>query len=487
MTKREASQAPALLLFRHDLRIADNRAMAAAADTGRPVIPVFILDETSPGIRPLGGARRWWLHGSLTALSRDLKELGAPLLLRRGAMDDVVRELVHATNADCVFWNRRYDPAAAAIDARLKADLRAGGVAVETFDGQLLHEPTRLKTGAGTPYKVYSAFWRAFSGEEEPRAPVDRPTRLRPAAEMPAGDELADWRLLPEKPDWAGGLRESWQPGEDGAHAALDAFIDEHLAGYEQNRDIPARPATSRLSPHLATGEITPFQIFDRLRRAGRKLPPRDLEKFRQELGWREFCYHLLFHNGALAEENYNKSFDDFPWGPKRHLRAWQRGETGYPIVDAGMRELWQTGVMHNRVRMIVASFLSKHLLIDWREGETWFWDTLVDADAASNPANWQWVAGSGADAAPYFRVFNPILQGEKFDPKGEYVRGFVPELEDMPAKFIHRPWAAPEATLADAGVTLGQSYPRPVVDHDTARQRALAAYQTMRGGRDEA
>lgn len=485
MTKRETS--PALVLFRQDLRVDDNRALAAAAASGKPVIPVFILDETSPGIRPLGGARRWWLHGSLTALAQAVEALGAPLLFRRGAMDDVVKALVRASGADCVFWNRRYDPAAAAIDASLKADLRAEGVTVETFDGQLLHEPTRLKTGAGTPYKVYSAFWRALAGQDEPRAPVDRPAALQPAKSMPAGERLADWRLLPTRPDWAGGLREAWQPGADGARAALEMFVDEHLAGYEQNRDIPALPATSRLSPHLAAGEITPFQILDRVRRAGRKLPSRDADKFRQELGWREFCYHLLFHNPRLAEENYNKSFDGFPWGPKWHLGAWQRGATGYPIVDAGMRELWQTGVMHNRVRMIVASFLSKHLLIDWRDGETWFWDTLVDADAASNPANWQWVAGSGADAAPYFRVFNPILQGEKFDPGGDYVRRFAPELAKIPVKFIHRPWTAPEHLLAAAGVELGVTYPSPIIDHDAARQRALAAYQAIRGPRDDA
>jgi deoxyribodipyrimidine photo-lyase len=298
-----------------------------------------------------------------------------------------------------------------------------------------------------------------------------------------AGDDLRNWGLLPTRPDWAGGLRAEWTPGEAGAAARLESFLAHAIDGYGENRDRPGLPATSRLSPHLAHGEITPFQIWQAVEEAASGIPPHDAEKFRKEVVWREFSYHLLFHNPDLAERNYNGDFNGFRWRPSDDLlEAWRRGRTGYPIVDAGMRELWQTGWMHNRVRMICASFLIKHLLQDWREGERWFWDTLVDADPASNAASWQWVAGSGADAAPYFRIFNPILQGEKFDGDGDYVRRYVPELDHMPNRFLHRPGDAPALVLAEAGVKLGREYPVPVVEHAQARDRAMAAYTAMKG-----
>ena len=475
--------APVLVLFRHDLRVADNRALSAAAASGRPLLPVFILDDIGQGPRPLGGARRWWLHHSLLALADRLGTLGAPLVLRRGAMVDIVRELLAATGSRTVFWNRRYDPGGMAVDTAMKSALKSEAIAVESFDGHLLHEPSLIRTGTGGPYKVYSPFWRALAAQPEPRDPVDAPASLRPWDGDVASDRLGDWSLLPRHPDWAGGLREEWTPGEDGAHQRLAEFLSGPIDGYGEGRDIPGRDGTSRLSPYLAHGEITPFQILAAVRDAGKNAPASDTEKFRKEVAWREFAYHLLFHHPDLATRNFNPAFDAFAWKTDDALlTAWQRGQTGYPIVDAGMRQLWQIGWMHNRVRMLVASVLVKHLLIDWREGEAWFWDTLVDADCANNPASWQWVAGSGADAAPYFRIFNPILQGEKFDPEGAYVRRFVPELALLPDKYIHKPWEAPNAVLARAGVKLGQNYPVPVIDHQDGRDRAMTTYQAMRG-----
>jgi deoxyribodipyrimidine photo-lyase len=481
------SQHPALVLFRHDLRIADNRALAAAAENGRPVVPVFVFDEVSPGTRPLGGARRWWLHHSLAALAHDLAGLGSPLVLRRGRMDAVVDALIAETGAGAVFWNRRYDPAGRAVDAELKAALRERGLAVQSFEGQLAHEPSLLTTKGGGPFRVFTPFWRAFSAGAEPRDPVDAPAALLPPDSPAAGEALEDWALLPTAPNWADGFAARWTPGEAGARAALDAFVEGGLAGYAADRDVPDGDTTSRLSPHLAHGEITPFQVLSALKRGRVAGSPADREKFRQEVGWREFSWHLLFHNPDLGSENFNKAFDAFAWAADAPgLAAWRRGMTGYPIVDAGLRELWRTGWMHNRVRMVAASFLVKHLLVDWRQGEEWFWDTLVDADLASNAASWQWVAGSGADAAPYFRIFNPVLQGEKFDPDGAYVRRWVPELATLPARYIHRPWEAPRDILFHASVKLGETYPVPVVEHEHARRRALAAYETARGQDDD-
>jgi len=476
----KAMSEPVIVLFRNDRRIADNGALAAAADTGRPVIAVFVLDEQSEGVRAYGGASRWWLHHSLASLADKLEMLGLTLLLRQGATVDVVNDLVAGTGAKTVFWNRRYNPAGIAVDAQLKRSLPERGVRAESFDGCLLHEPSRLTARTGGGYKVFTPFWNALASGPEPRDPIDPPGRMTPFARKVFSEKLETLVPLPASPDWAAGLREMWAPGEDGARESLEEFLENGLAGYADKRDIPALPATSRLSPHLAHGEITPYQIFTALR--GRNASS-GAAKFRKEIGWREFCHHLLFHNPDLASRNFQQSFDAFPWADDRKaLKAWQQGQTGYPIVDAGMRELWRTGTMHNRVRMIAASFLTKHLLTDWRAGERWFWDTLADADPASNPANWQWVAGSGADAAPYFRIFNPVLQGEKFDPDGVYVRRFVPELDSLPNRFLHKPWLAPVPVMAEAGIVLGRDYPLPVVDHAQARERALAAHRTTRG-----
>ncbi len=473
---------PVVVWFRSDLRVRDNLALNAAAETGRPIICVYVHDHDT-ALRQRGGAQTWWLHHSLVTLSANLSKLDARLILRFGKSSDQIKQIVRETNAHAVFWNRRYDPQAIAVDTSLKNDLREGGITVQSFDGQLLHEPTRIRTGAGNPFKVYTPFWRAFMSGPEPRDPVDPPLKLKDGSARLSSDQLEAWHLLPTKPNWAMGMNDEWHPGEQAAHERLDTFVNGAITGYAEDRNLPFKLSTSKLSPHLAMGEISPFQIWHAASQI-KNAPPRDLEVYRKEVVWREFAYHLLFHFPDLRSANFNASFDAFEWAPLRreHLVAWQKGQTGYPIVDAGMRELWQTGWMHNRVRMVTASFLIKHLLIDWRDGEKWFWDTLVDACPANNPAGWQWVAGSGADAAPYYRIFNPMIQGEKFDPDGEYVRRYVPELKNMPSKFIHSPWEAPVLVLKEAGVVLGKNYPRPIVDHAMSRERALEAYKSTKG-----
>ncbi|WP_442582063.1 cryptochrome/photolyase family protein [Mesorhizobium sp. ASY16-5R] len=472
---------PVIVLFRRDLRIGDNGALSAAAESGKPVVALYLLDEESKGVRKVGAAGRWWLHHSLYALQRELRTAGTKLMLKQGNTPRLVAEAVEASGADAVFWNRRYDPAEAAVDAALKKRLRDQGLAAQSFDGALLHEPSLVKTGSGGFYKVYTPFWNALEQGLEPRDPIDPPRPIRGWEGDIAGLKLHELRLLPVKPDWSGGLFESWTPGEQGARRRLNDFIEENLSDYEERRDRPGVAGTSRLSPHLAFGEITPFQILAALRKAKGS----GAAKFRKEVVWREFCSHLLFHNPNLRDRSFRPEFDGFAWrNDPKGLSAWQNGLTGYPIVDAGMRELWQTGWVQNRVRMIVASFLIKDLLVDWRTGEEWFWDTLVDADAANNPANWQWVAGSGADAAPYFRIFNPVLQGEKFDPEGDYVRRYVPELTGLPKRYLHRPWEAPDAVLEESGIKLGETYPRPIVDHGKARDRAMTVYRAMQSGK---
>jgi deoxyribodipyrimidine photo-lyase len=469
---------PALVWFRDDLRLADNPALTAAA--GRPVLALYLLDEASPGIRPLGGASRWWLHHAVRELDHALRNLGAPLVLRRGRAADVVPRLAAEIGAGLVAWNRRYGPGEAAADAAVERGLAAAGVEVSAHDGNVLARPGEVVTGGGTPFKVFTPFWRALSARPM-RAPLPAPARLDSAPAV-ASDVLDDWALLPKTPDWAGGLRETWRPGERAARARLAAFLDEDLPGYAEGRDRPGRAATSRLSPHLRFGELSPASVLAAAEGARRPGLDADLERFRAEVGWREFSYHLLAATPDLATKPLAPAFARFPWRrDEAALEAWRRGRTGYPIVDAGMRQLWRTGVMHNRVRMVAASFLVKHLLVDWREGEAWFWDTLVDADPANNPASWQWVAGSGADAAPFVRVFNPVLQGQRFDPDGAYVRRWVPELARLPAAVIHAPCRAGGLALAEAGVKLGETYPAPIVEHHAARRRALAAYQRLR------
>jgi deoxyribodipyrimidine photo-lyase len=478
---------PILLWFRRDLRLADNPALEAARRTGAPVLPLYVLDET-PDLRAPGAASLWWLDKSLAALSADLEARGSRLILRRGPAARVVRELCLDAGAQAVMFNALFDPAAAERDRELAETLRAHEIEVHRFNGGHLVHPDAVRTKTGGPYNVFTPFWRTARELVAETPPVPAPAALAAPVAWPASERREDWALHPTRPDWSGGFS-AWRPGEAGAAERLAAFIDRALRSYSHDRDRPAVEGTSRLSPHLHFGEISPKACWRAVQGAARdEAPAAEADKFLAELGWREFSCAINARGRDLARENFDARFDRFPWrDAPADLEAWKRGRTGYPIVDAGLRQLWATGWMHNRVRMIVASFLTKHLLIDWREGEAWFWDTLVDADHASNAANWQWVAGSGADAAPYFRIFNPMTQGEKFDPDGAYVRRWVPELARLSAKAIHAPWEASAAVLEGAGVRLGQTYPRPIVDHDAARKRALAAYAGMRAEAAEA
>jgi deoxyribodipyrimidine photo-lyase len=450
----------------------------AALDTGAPVLPLYILDDAASEAWAPGGASRWWLHHSLASLQRSLAGYGAGLTLRRGDSVAIIAELVRQTGARHVFTGGSYEPLARRLD-------RAVADALKTLDAQLhrmrttmLFHPDSIRTQSGGAYGVYTPFSKACLATGGPKPPLPAPAAI-PAAPPPASDRLDDWGLLPTRPDWAGGLRDAWTPGEAGAAERLRTFLTEALKPYDARRNQPGQAGTSRLSPHLHFGEVSAATVWHQAHRhaAG---PGRDT--FIRELLWREFSIHLLWHNQSLPDTPLRPEFARMPWrDDDAGLRAWQRGRTGIPIVDAGMRQLWQTGWMHNRVRMITASFLIKHLLIPWQAGQAWFWDTLVDADLASNAASWQWVAGCGADAAPYFRVFNPALQGHKFDAAGDYVRRFVPELERLEARYIHAPWEAPASALAQAGVALGVTYPKPIIDLAAGRVRALDAYAAIR------
>lgn len=470
---------PTLVWFRRDLRLTDNPALSAALARGRPVIPVFVLDDEDAGIWAPGGASRWWLHHSLESLAEALETRGGSLILRRGVAAAAIERLVSETGADAVYWNRRYEPWATARDEAIKTELKRRGIEARSFNASLLCEPWEIRTGTGGPYKVFTPFWRALRRQLDIGAPSPAPDRVTTPAVTPSSDRLQDWSLTPSRPDWAYGLRAAWSPGETAALRSQDRFLDDPVLRYPDRRNLPGEPGTSRLSAHLHFGELGPRQIWCA---ATARHEFADTEKFLAELGWREFSYHLLYHFPDLPDRPLRPEFGDFPWAEdSAGLIAWQRGRTGYPIVDAGLRQLWETGWMHNRVRMVAASFLIKDLLLPWQAGAGWFWDTLVDADLASNSASWQWVAGCGADAAPFFRVFNPSLQGQKFDPEGDYVRRWVPELAKLPAASIHSPWKARPLDLADAGIRLGHDYPEPLVDHAVARDRALAAFRSLR------
>jgi deoxyribodipyrimidine photo-lyase len=476
-----------LVWFRRDLRLADNPALLAAAAAGEPVIPVYVKDEESPW--SAGAAARWWLHQSLSRLDGELRAIGSSLCIRTG--DDTLAAL-EALAQECgarrVVWNRCYEPAAIARDRRIKAALRERGLETASFNGALLHEPWTICTKTGGPFQVFTAYWRACKSLEDPPEPAPRPKTLRAPASWPASHPLEGLALLPRL-SWPEGLAQAWSPGSEAAQTRLEHFLAQGIDDYEDRRDRPGVDGTSRMSPHLHFGEISPRQIWHAVRasalRRGRHSTWRD-SQYLTEIGWREFAHHLLFHFPQTPDAPLRANYARFPWrSDPDALRAWQRGATGYPIVDAGMRELWRTGWMHNRVRMIVGSFLVKDLLLPWTEGARWFWDTLVDADLASNTLGWQWVAGCGADAAPFFRIFNPMTQGSKFDPTGEYVRRWVPELAGLPNDWLHRPWEAPPSVLESAGVRLGQTYPFPRVDHAVARKAALEALRRIKQAED--
>ena len=479
------SVSPCIVWFRQDLRLTDNPALRAAARRGGPVIPVYIWAPQEEGVWAPGAASRWWLHESLTSLSADLSKAGSRLVICSGSSLEQLRRLIEETGAGAVHWNRRYEPAAIERDREIKKALAGAGVEASSFRAQLLFEPWEVETGSGGPYKVFTPFWKACLSRPDPDEPVRRPRLDPPPGSAPAGLAVESLGLLP-KIDWSAGLRKKWRPGERNARARLRRFVDRGLPTYELDRDKPALPGTSGLSPHLHFGEIGPRGVWHAVRRAEAASDAigmaRGAETFLAELGWREFAHHLLFHFPETTEQPLRDTFRGFPWrSDKKGLRAWQRGRTGYPLVDAGMRELWATGTMHNRVRMVAASFLTKDLLVPWQRGAEWFWDTLVDADLASNTLGWQWTAGCGADAAPFFRIFNPVTQGVKFDPGGEYVRTWVPELRKLPDRFVHAPWEAPDQVLAGAEVRIGRDYPQRIVDHGLARRRALDAYERVR------
>lgn len=471
---REIDMTIALVWFRQDLRLSDNPAFIEACSQYRVVIPLYIYDEK---ISLLGEAQSWWLHHSLSSLSCSLKQKGLNLLLRKGEPLEIILDLLKTIPVSAVFWNRCYEPKAIARDKKIKATLLEQGIEVQSSNGSLLHEPWTIKNKNGDYFKVFTPYWKHCKQILDIPPPI--PLTSQPSGLELQSDELNAWALLP-KLNWASRFSDYWTPGEDGAQHKLHEFIEYHLHAYKKNRDYPIKNATSRLSPHLHFGEISPSIIVRAIELA--KLDPNcdiaSAEHFLSELGWREFSVYLLYHFPELANKNFKVEFDAFPWhNEKQLLTCWQKGLTGYPIIDAGMRELWATGYMHNRVRMIVASFLTKGLMIDWRLGAEWFLDTLVDADLANNSASWQWVAGCGVDAAPYFRIFNPVLQSQKFDPDGSYIRQWVPELSLLDSESIHAPWESAHAKQFYAN----SNYPKPVINHKAARAQALSYYQQLK------
>ncbi len=471
---------PLVYWFRQDLRIKDNQALTAAANTGRPIICVYILDENKNNHWPNGEASLWWLHHSLNQLSDTLNSLNIKLILRRGSVIEELDNIIQTSGAESLYFTKQYEPYSSELETQINHHF-CDKIDIQKFQGYLLYEPEDIRSGKNEPYKVFTPFYRCCLKTYKPNLPLSAPKSLTPYKNIIASNKLDDWELLPKKLNWANKFNTYWTPGEDGAHLNLKEFIKHAADKYEVLRNRPDVVGTSRLSPHMHFGEISPRQIWTAIKNS-QKIQEHNGEVFLRQLIWRDFAYHLLAQKPDFPENPFKKEFRKFPWkNNSKFLHAWQKGNTGYPIVDAGMRELWETGWMHNRVRMIVASFLIKDLFIPWQQGEKWFWNTLVDANLANNAVSWQWVAGSGADASPYFRIFNPVLQGEKFDPLGDYVRAWVPELKLMPKKYIHKPWLAPEDILNNAEVTLGKNYPEPIVDHSIARDHALATYKKLK------
>jgi len=471
MTQR----ADIIFWFRKDLRISDNEGLLEASLDGRQVMPIYIMDDQSADGFELGEAGRCWLHHSLCSLNKSLR---GNLNCYMGDTIDILTKVITQHNIKAVYWNDCYEPWAIKLDKKVKALLDNKNIDYKTFRSNLLWEPSEILKPDNSPYRIYSHFYNKCC-LIQPKKPLAEPKSLELMKDSEGDVSVDRLNLIPDK-EWHKKILKFWQIGEQAAQKKLFDFVDHGLRGYKKNRDYPAKGATSKLSMHLSFGEISPNQIWYEARSVQSTLPE-DSEIFFKELAWREFCYYLLYHFPDLPTENFQSKFDGFPWqNDEKLLDAWKRGKTGYPIVDAGMRELWQTGYMHNRVRMIVGSFLVKNLFIHWRFGERWFWDCLLDADLANNSGNWQWVAGTGADAAPYFRIFNPILQGEKFDPDGEYTCRFVPELKELPKKYLFKPWDAPEEVLNKAGVKLGNNYPLPIIDFATTRARALKAFKLL-------
>jgi deoxyribodipyrimidine photo-lyase len=474
---KNKTESPAIMWFRKDLRIYDNPALNQSA--GVPIIPLFILDEKDP-YNP-GSASKWWLYKSLISLQRSLNTYGLKLVLRRGDPLKILQEIVTSHKVSRLYWNRCYEPYVMARDKKIKEFFKSR-IECQSFNASLLTEPWTLKTQADTPYQVFTPYWKALKALGNFRNPLPLPLNIKGYHEPIVSDVLETWKLHPTYPDWAQGLEKAWIPGEEEAQKSLSFFLENLMQAYGKDRDLPSQTGTSKLSPYLQWGEISPQQIWHSTLNSSLGEPREDTWTFLSEIAWREFSYYLLYYFPELPTKSLRKPFKCFPWiDDKAALHAWQKGMTGYPIVDAGMRQLWYTGWMHNRVRMITASFLVKDLLISWQTGAAWFYDTLVDADLANNSASWQWIAGCGVDAAPYFRIFNPVLQGQKFDFQGKYVRHWIPELRLLPDKYIHNPWEAPLSILESAGIRLGHTYPLPIVDHKKARARALDAFEIIK------
>lgn len=495
--------------FRQDLRISDNPGLCAACEAGE-LIPVYIYDQEAPENATLGGASQWWLHHALHSLADSLKQ---QLIVRQGSPQKVLADLVEQYDAQHIFWNRMYEPWARERDTKIKSYFSEQGIQVKSLNGSLLWEPWEVLKKDNTPYKVYTPYYRkGCLSKPDPRFPLTKPnievniqvhhqwaqsaspqaTSAKSTSAQTASSQntssqntaaqIDALELLP-KIKWDTGIANTWEVSEKAAGERLKTFIEHTITEYSDKRNLPAQQGTSLLSPYLHFGQISPNQVWYAVKDAfAGDISGQGVDTYLSEIGWREFSYYLLYHFDDMQQYNFNPKFNHFAWRKSdADLSAWQKGLTGVPIVDAGMRELYQTGYMHNRVRMIVGSYLVKNLLIDWREGERWFWDCLVDADTASNAAGWQWVAGSGADASPYFRIFNPILQGEKFDKEGEYVKRYCPELSELPKKYIHKPWEAPADILKTAGIELGNNYPNPLVDLKQSRQRALDAFAQIK------
>ena len=477
----------AIVWFRQDLRLTDNPALSAALARHEHVIPVYLHADDAKTEWSHGAASRWWLHHSLESLDASLRKLGSRLIIRcNGSSADLLGQLVEETGATHVYWNRLYEPHHIERDRIIKKRLLEQALEVSSFNGALLFEPWEITKADGSPFRVFTPFWKACVKKGLPAAHFDPPGQLPAVSRRTRSEKAASLDLLP-KIRWDEGFTGNWLPGEAGAHEYLDEFLEDRVLHYKDDRDRPDRPGTSRLSPHLHFGEISPRQIVGVSNQAVDASSQRGIvggtEAFIREVGWREFAYHLLYHFPHTVDKPLYDRFDAFPWEKNyaRKLEAWQQGRTGIPIVDAGMRELWHTGWMHNRVRMIVASLLTKNMLIPWQEGARWFMGTLVDADLASNTLGWQWVAGCGADAAPYFRIFNPVTQAQKFDPEGGYIRKWVPEIAALPDKYLAKPWTTPPDLLDAHKLKLGKDYPEPVVDLKASRERALERYQSLK------
>ncbi len=468
------SGAKSIVWFRQDLRIKDNPALLAATEVGE-IIPVYILDEENAQEYSMGGASKWWLHESLKSLN---KSLDGKLNFYKGDARKIIKDLCEKNQISHVFWNRCYEPWRISRDSSIKSDIESMNIEVKSFNASLLWEPWTIKKDDGTPYKVFTPFYRkGCLNSQPPREPLGTPKNFRFTDNQLESSSLDDLNLIPEI-DWYKQMEPFWEIGEEGALNCFNEFLDNGISNYKDGRNFPAKRFISRLSPYLHFGEISVNYIWHEIRNGPED---RNIDHFCSELGWREFSYSQLFTNPDLPVKNLQSKFDNFPWVDNDHLlKAWQKGLTGIPMVDAGMRELWQTGYMHNRVRMVVGSFLVKNLLLDWRHGERWFWDTLVDADLANNSASWQWVAGCGADAAPYFRIFNCVTQGEKFDPDGDYIRHYIPELKNLNNKYLYSPWTAPSDVLSQAGIQLGKDYPNPIVDLSESRNIALDAFKSI-------